>query len=249
MKKIFSVFAVALIMFSFLCITSNAAEPVTLTLKSETKTVYAGDDFSVDLLISDYSKLSGAVIDINFDKSQLEFVSGNFGGILGETNESTNISLKKIENDERNCVRFTYLSPTTEITSQGILLSLKFHAKENVSGNAKITLSIPNPADFIDKNLVKLSYTLVDTSLNIKSVSVPLADDESSVSTEISSLIESSSESVLVTDNTEITVPADSNENRSNNTVYYIITIAAVAAVAIVGVAVIIVNKRKGAKK
>lgn len=249
MKKIFSVFTVALFIFSFLCITSNAADPVTLTLKSETRTVYAGDDFSVDLLISDYSKLSGAVIDINFDKSQLEYVSGNFGGILDVVTESTNISLKKIENDEKNCIRFTYLSPTTAITSQGILLSLKFHAKENASGNAKITLSIPNPADFIDKDLVKLPYTLVDTSLNIKNISVPLTGDESSSSAEISSVIESSTENISVTDKAEIPAPSDSNENHGNNTVYYIVTVAAVAAVFAVAVTVIIFNKRKGAKK
>ena len=91
MKKIIS-FSLAFVMiFTIFSVISFATEKVKLSIKNET--VYAGDEFTVSLFISDNSKMSGAVIDVFYDEGALEYVSSKQGAIL---DEYANISIKNI---------------------------------------------------------------------------------------------------------------------------------------------------------
>ena len=100
--------------------------------------VAVGDEFEVKLFISDNAQLGGAVIDLQYDADKLEFVSGEKGAII---DKSAMVSIKKTSYEY---VRFTYLSPSSVVTSEGILFSVKFKALPNAEGQRS---SLP-PADF-----------------------------------------------------------------------------------------------------
>ena len=77
----------------------------------------------------EFSEVSKDIeIKINYDKSMLEYVSGEAGGII---DSSATISVKNIENSSGSYVNFTYMSPSATITAEGILLSVKFKALES----------------------------------------------------------------------------------------------------------------------
>ena len=128
MKKIISVIISVLIIILSFTISCYANDSVTLSLQNET--VYAGDEFTVNLFISDNSKISGAVIDINYDKSKLEFVSAKEGAIL---DAKANISIRNI-NKDNSYVRFAYMSNGSSVTSEGILFSVTFKVVEVPAG-------------------------------------------------------------------------------------------------------------------
>ncbi len=163
MKRFLSIFLSVLVAFSVLSITAGAINSVKLKLVSETDSVYAGDEFVVKLNISDNSKMSGAAIDVNFDKSKLQYVSGAYGGIL---DSSAIMSIKDVSG-ERGKVRFTYLSQSSEVTSAGVLVTLKFKALENASGDTELSVSVENPGDFISLDLTRLSYTVENANVKI----------------------------------------------------------------------------------
>lgn len=163
MKRFLSIFLSVLVAFSVLSITAGATNSVKLKLVSETDSVYAGDEFVVKLNISDNSKMSGAAIDVNFDKSKLQYVSGAYGGIL---DSSAIMSIKDVSG-ERGKVRFTYLSQSSEVTSAGVLVTLKFKALENASGDTELSVSVENPGDFISLDLTRLSYTVENANVKI----------------------------------------------------------------------------------
>ena len=163
MKKLFSIFFAVILIVSAFSVTCFAESPVKLSLNSETDSVYGGDEFVVKLMISDNSKMSGAAIDINYDKNKLEYISGSFGGIL---DDSATKSVKNINGDKAK-VRFTYLSPSSSVTSQGVLVTVKFKALENASGKTDLTISVPNPGDFVSQDLTRLAYTVENAKITI----------------------------------------------------------------------------------
>lgn len=132
----------------------------TVELKVTDATVYAGDEFELKVFISDNSKLSGAVIDLEYDASKLEYVSAEKGAII---DDDAMISIKNTPNN----VRFTYLSPDSAITSEGILFSVKFKALENAEGESSVKIIIPSAGDFVSENLEKLPYTVKNSTVKI----------------------------------------------------------------------------------
>ena len=189
MKKLLSILLTLLLIISALTISCFANNPVKLTLNSETDTVYAGDEFVVKLMISDNSKMSGAALDVNYDSDKLEYVSGTFGGIL---DASATKSINNVKGDSAK-VRFTYLAPSSSVTSQGVLVSIKFRALDNADGLAKLTITVPNPGDFIAQDLSRLSYTVEDANIKIINVS-----DETESETEQESESESQQVETIV---------------------------------------------------
>lgn len=205
MKKLLSIFLAIILFATILNFSCFAENPVQLKLNSETNTVYAGDEFVVKLMISDNSKMSGAAIDVNYDKNKLEYVSGSFGGIL---DDSATKSLKNISGDKSK-VRFTYLSPSSSVTSQGVLVTLRFKAIENVSGTTELTISVPNPGDFIAQDLTRLSYTVENAKIKILN---------SNNETEATSEEESESQTTETTNKIESTTSSSEDKNQENNT-------------------------------
>ena len=236
MKKLFSIFLAVVLIVSSFSVTCFAESPVKLSLNSETDTVYAGDEFFVKLMISDNSKMSGAAIDINYDKNKLEYISGSFGGIL---DDSATKSVKNINGDKAK-VRFTYLAPSSSVTSQGVLVTVKFKALENASGKTDLTISVPNPGDFVAQDLTRLSYSVENAKITI--IGSP---------TETESVLQSETETQPVeSSSTETTTkPVVNNDADDDEDINKTIMVVVIAGVAILFAVALLTRKPKSKKK
>lgn len=238
MKKITSMFLTVLILIStLLAIPVFAKDKVELKLTDAT--VYAGDEFEIKLFISDNSQLSGAVIDLSYDNSLLEFVSAEKGAII---DKSATVSINNFNN--KSYVRFTYMSPTSAVTSDGILLSVKFKALETVQGETNVKLSIPNAGDFVNSGLDKLSYSVKNSTVKIINTSFENVDptnESSSTETDISL----SETNVSITETTTM-LNQNTNENNENENLKLVIGLFAAGGIIIIGVVIyLIVSKKK----
>ena len=236
MKKLFSIFLATILIVSSFSVTCFAENPVKLSLNSETDTVYAGDEFVVKLMISDNSKMSGAAIDINYDKNKLEYISGSFGGIL---DDSATKSVKNINGDKAK-VRFTYLAPSSSVTSQGVLVTVKFKALENASGKTDLTISVPNPGDFVAQDLTRLSYSVENAKITI--IGSPTETESVSQSETETQPVESSSTETT----TKPVVNDDADDDEDINKTIMVVVIAGVAILFAVA---LLTRKPKSKKK
>lgn len=198
MKKIFTVFLTVLILLTTIFITPVFAKN-NVELKLSDVKVYAGDEFEIKLFISDNSQLGGAVIDLAYDETMLEYVSSEKGKII---DENAMVSIKPLSN---STVRFTYLSPNSAVTSNGILFTVKFKALENAAGESDIKITIPSAGDFVDSNAEKLAYSIQDATVKIINTTT-----EKVVPTE-STTVET------LTNELETTIIPEVSTNNSNN--------------------------------
>lgn len=204
MKKVISIFLATFMLISLLPFSAFAENMVNLTLTSET--VYAGAEFKLNLFISDNSQMSGAVIDINYDKNMLQFVKAEQGAIL---DSSANISIKNIDG-EKTKVRFTYLAPDSSVTSEGVIMSVTFKALENATGNTDVTISIPNAADFITQDLQNIPYEVSNSVIKIINTTYEEEGQETS-----SSITDTSTQSTG--EDTQSTTEQANNKNNIQN--------------------------------
>lgn len=224
MKKLFSIFFAVILIVSAFSVTCFAESLVKLSLNSETDSVYAGDEFTVKLMISDNSKMSGAAIDINYDKTKLEYVSSSFGGIL---DDSATKSVKNINGDKAK-VRFTYLAPSSSVTSQGVLVTVKFKALENAYGKTELTVTVPNPGDFVAQDLTRLSYTVENAKITI--IGSPTETESVSQSETETQPVESSSTETT----TKPVVNDDADDDEDINKTIMVVVIAGAAILLVV---------------
>lgn len=233
-KTILVIISVLIILISF-STTSFATDSVTLSLQNET--VYAGDEFTVNLFVSDNSKISGAVIDINYDKTKLEFVSAKEGAIL---DTKATISIRNI-NKDNSYVRFAYMSNNSSITSEGILFSVTFKALETAEGKTDLKISIPSPADFVSDNLEKIPYIVRNSSITIINEIPTETPSESETES-----IESATEEISETESqaTNDTESNDNDENDNNDNTLAIVLVLLGIAFICFGVAVAIKKKK-----
>ena len=242
MKKILSLVLTFLMLMSLLSVSAFAESEVKLSLTSET--VYAGEEFTLNLFISDNSKMSGAVIDVNYDKNVLEFVSAEQGAIL---DKSANISIKNIDGEKAK-VRFTYLAYNSSVTAEGTIMSITFKALNNATGNTDLTITIPNAGDFVTQNLDRISYTTSDSVVKIinttyndeNEVGSSLTDDKTSTSTE--EVSQSTTES-------EITDEIQNNEQKNDNDDNTLIVVLFVVGLLFVTVGVVMLVQSKKKKE
>lgn len=235
MKKILSIIISGLIILTSLSIICFATDTVTLSLQNET--VYAGDEFTVNLFVSDNSKISGAVIDINYDKSKLEFVSAKEGAIL---DTKANISIRNM-NKDNSYVRFAYMSNNSSITSEGILFSVTFKVLESANGKTDLKITIPSPADFVSDSLEKIPYTVRNSSITIlNDIPTETTSETETESTEIFSADLSETESQTLTNKEN-----NDNSDKDNDNVLTIVLALIGFAFVCFGVAVTVKKKRK----
>lgn len=161
MKKIVSIILTLVVLVFSLSTFVYAEDPVIISIQDEK--VYAGDEFTVNVFISDNSQISGAVIDINYDNEKLEFISAKEGAIL---DTKGNISIRNISKD-KSYVRFTYMSASTSVSSEGIIFSITFKALESASGKTNLEITIPNAADFVNSDLEKIPYSVDNSEITI----------------------------------------------------------------------------------
>lgn len=210
----------------------------TVELKVTDATVYAGDEFELKVFISDNSKLSGAVIDLEYDTSKLEYVSAEKGAII---DDGAMVSIK----NSSNKVRFTYMSPNVSITSEGALLTVKFKSLENAEGQSNVKLIIPSAGDFVSENLEKLPYTVKNSTVKI--VNNTVVDNESTTESTTSDITTSMSEleNSSTTGNATANNKDDKNNNDTDNIKIVIGVMVAGAVLVVGGIVYLIISKKK----
>lgn len=232
MKKILSILFIVLVLISTFSFIASAKDPVSLKLTSEQ--VYAGDETTLNLYVSANSDISGATIDINYDDKMLEFVSAKEGAIL---DSKANISIRNIKKDNAY-VRFTYLSTSSSIISEGILMSVTFKALESASGETELTISVPHPDDFISIDAENLKYNIVNSKVKILN---NIDDNEST--TEITEI---NSENITA-EITESITEVDNNKVDIDNKIIVntVILSALVVGIILIIVGIVIIKKNK----
>lgn len=238
MKKFISIFLTLTLLLLSFSISAFANDPITISIQNEK--VYAGDTFTVNVFISDNSQVSGAVIDINYDKNMLEFVSAKEGGIL-DTKATT--SIRNINNDKAY-VRFAYMSGSSSIDAEGILFTVTFKALETAKGKTNLEITIPNPADFVNNNLEKIEYKVENAEISIlENISIETTESttaESTTEKEITSDIIESETIESTTDNAD----ESNNTNGDNSKTLMIVLLLVGLALICFGVAFIIKKKK-----
>ena len=238
MKKTISIITSLIILTLSLATCVYAREPVMISIQDEK--VYAGDEFTVNVFISDNSQISGAVIDINYDNEKLEFISAKEGAIL---DTKGNISIRNV-NKDNSYVRFTYMSGSTSVTAEGIIFSITFKALETASGKTNLEITIPNAADFVNSDLEKLAYSVDNCEItvldNISIETTEPSTSESPTSTETTTdIIENET-----SDNTNNDSGEKDNVNIDNSKTLLIVILLVGVALICFGI-VFIIKKKK----
>lgn len=226
-----------LTIFVLLAVIIPVSAKSTVELKVTDATVYAGDEFELKVFISDNSKLSGAVIDLEYDASKLEYVSAEKGAII---DEDAMISIKNTPNN----VRFTYLSPDSAITSEGILFSVKFKALENAEGQSSVKIVIPSAGDFVSENLEKLPYTVKNSTVKIINNTVVNTESTTESTSVENTDLPSNQDDKSTTENT-----TDNNQNNNDgngDNVKIVIGLVVAGLILIFGAVIyLIISKKK----
>lgn len=236
MKKFASVFLALFMLISLFSVSVYADSKVKLSLTNET--VYAGEEFKLNLFISDNSKMSGAVIDINYDKTMLEFVSAKQGAIL---DSNANISIKNIDG-EKSKVRFTYLAPNSSVTSEGVILTITFKALENATGNTDVSISIPNAADFVTQDLQNIPYEASNSVVKI--INTTYEDTSGDVSSTTDNITESTDDYTQSTTEQQDDKINSHNGEDNDNGIIIVLLIVGLGFIAL-GVVMLVQSKKK----
>ncbi len=238
MKKTISIITSLIILTLSFSICVYAEDPVIISIQDEK--VYAGDEFTVNVFISDNSQMSGAVIDINYDNEKLEFISAKEGAIL---DTKGNISIRNV-NKDNSYVRFAYMSGSSSVTAEGIIFSITFKALETASGKTNLEIAIPNAADFVNSDLEKLAYSVDNSEITIL--------DNISIETTTEPPV---TESTSVTETTDV-VPSDSttnndiiqNDNNNDGNDIVLMVVLVLLGIALICFGVVVANKKKSNK-
>lgn len=137
MKKILSIF-ISLVVIVFASVPSFAAKSIKFTVSDSE--VFAGDEFTVDIFISDYSQLKSAVLLVEYDKNAMQFLDLNIGAIVTAGNDA--ISFKDVQNSGKSYIQIDYNDSSASLSSAGKFLSLTFVADDTAVGEKAVKLSV-----------------------------------------------------------------------------------------------------------
>lgn len=137
MKKIISVLLVFVISAVFV-LPSFAAQSIKFTVSDSE--VFAGDEFTVDIFISDYSQLKSATLLVEYDKNSMQFLDLNVGAIV--TAGSNAVSFKNMQNGSKSYIQIDYNDSSASLSSAGKFLSLTFVAGDTAVGEKDVKLSV-----------------------------------------------------------------------------------------------------------
>ena len=119
MKKFISVF-LAFFMLILAAVPSFAAKSVKFTASDSE--VFAGDEFTVDIFISDYSRLKSATLIVEYNEKAVQFLDLDIGAIV--TAGSKAVSFKDIKNSGKSYIQIDYKDSSASLSSAGKFLSL-----------------------------------------------------------------------------------------------------------------------------
>ncbi len=137
MKKIISVLLVLVI--SAMCTMPSFAEKNVKFTVSDSE-VFAGDEFTLDIFVSDYSQLKSATLLLEYDKDAMQFLDLNVGPIV--TAGSNAVSFKDVKNGSKSYIQIDYNDSSASLSSAGKFLSLTFVAGDTAVGEKNIKLSV-----------------------------------------------------------------------------------------------------------
>lgn len=137
MKKIISILLV-FVMSAVFALPSFAAKNVKFTVSDSE--VFAGDEFTVDIFISDYSQLKSATLLVKYDKNSMQFLDLNVGAIV--TAGSNAVSFKDVQNGSKSYIQIDYNDSSASLSSAGKFLSLTFVAGDTAVGEKDVKLSV-----------------------------------------------------------------------------------------------------------
>lgn len=137
MKKLISLL-LALIAVIFTAVPSYAAKSVKFTASD--CEVFTGDEFTVDIFISDYSLLKSATLLVEYDKKAMQFLNLNIGAIV--TAGSNAVSYKDVNNANKSYVQIDYKDSSASLSTAGKFLSLTFVANDTAAGGTTVKLSV-----------------------------------------------------------------------------------------------------------
>lgn len=259
MKKITSILLV-LFMLSFSALPSFAAKSVEFSASDNE--VFAGDEFSVDIFISDYSQLKSAVLYVQYDEKSVKFINLSVGAIVTESSKA--VSYKNINNAGNSYVQIEYKDSSGSLSSAGKFLSLTFVASDNAVGETDIKISASG-------NIITTAAGSVTPEINNGKVNIinnnPVNDlKPSALPEESSSDVPTDSLSPSSTENTaqNLTEGSEKNESKSsvaaddtnkadsdnkNSNDYLIIAVAVILVVFFAVIIVLSNNKTEKSKK
>lgn len=137
MKKLISIFFVFVIS-AVLVLPSFAAQSIKFTVSDSE--VFAGDEFTVDIFISDYSQLKSATLLVEYDKNSMQFLDLNVGAIV--TAGSNAVSFKDVQNGSKSYIQIDYNDSSASLSSAGKFISLTFVAGDTAVGEKDVKLSV-----------------------------------------------------------------------------------------------------------
>ena len=233
LKKFFIFLLTTVLIILPFSVMACAEEIPTISL-SAPKNVYADEEFPVNLMISNNSKVNNATIVIEYDTSMLELVSCNYGSIY---NSST---VKNIEYDDGKITLVFVTEGANSIKTDGALLRMLFIAREDAGGDCAINLSTLNTFDVSGNSL---DFELVGAPIYITANQVL---EPGAIPTETTTIITETESSTFVEITTKGTVTndVDSGDEKPSAAIFVVIAVAGVAVLG-VGIGFLIYNNKK----
>lgn len=244
MKKLISIL-LALLMLVFSAVPSFAAKSVKFTASDSE--VFAGDEFTVDIFISDYSRLKSATLIVEYDGKAMQFLDLNIGAIV--TAGSKAVSFKDVKNSEKSYIQIDYKDSAASLSSAGKFLSLTFVANDTAIGKTDIKLSVSGNKISVASGTVTPEFqsgkiNIINNEPVITSSTAPVSEESSSSEPTVSedssnaqnavqNSVQNSAESP--SQNANRNSASDKNKDKDNN-IYLIIAAAVITVVVIIAV-------------
>lgn len=241
MKKFISIL-LTLFMLILAAVPSFAAKTVTFTASDSE--VFAGDEFTVDIFVSDYSRLKSATLIIEYDEKAVQFLDLNIGAIV--TAGSNAVSFKDVKNSGKSYIQIDYKDSYASLSSAGKLLSLTFVANDSAIGKTDIKLSVSGNQITVASGSVTPEFkngqiNIINNEPVSSSKPVPSSEESSSseptVSEDMSNAqnaVQNSAESP--SQNVNSNSASDKKKDKDNNNTYLIIAAAVITVVVIIAV-------------
>ncbi len=234
-KKITSFFLAALIIFTF---SFNVFAAKTVTFTTYNAEVFAGDEFSVDIFVSDNSLMKTATLIVSYDERQVTFLDLNVGAIAASGSDA--VSFKDVKGSSGDSfVQIEYNDSSASLSSAGKLFSLTFAATDSAKGQTEIKLSangdkIDTLSGAVTPKFNNCEINIINNSVSPSSETTPSAEESSS---DVSESAQESSSQNTAQSTTEPTTQnsqtvGGKNEKKSIGTAVF----AALAVIAVVAV-------------
>lgn len=213
MKKFISIL-LTFFMLILATVPSFAAKNVTFTASDSE--VFAGDEFTVDIFISDNALLKSAMLIVEYDAKAMQFLDLNIGAIV--TAGTRAVSFQNVNEDSGNSyVQIEYKDSSASLSSAGKFLSLTFVANDTAIGETTVKLSASGNKISVSSGSVTPDFK--NSKINIINNVIVTDSDPSTSAEESSSDISESSEPSVSTQGTAPSAAVESSsQNISSNT-------------------------------